>query len=632
MHGANLTSHIIKTIQHPHALYAILQFSAERLRGNPADEDDRVIGAFEAHGQMMQDSAELAGWAAGDDDNRAGDGIDLFALLSRRGEFHFADAEDVGLADHFAGVLVVAIGEVGVDAADFHAHRAVDENRNRRDFLFLDELLHIPQDRLRSADGEAGDQQPAFVGDAILHSVEQLRADGGDRAVRAHAVGAFGDDLIDRHRQRVRIGKNLRVVSTDVGGEKQRAIFSRLGPFQNHIRRSENVPGVVEGEADAFSQIGLLLVQHGAEHSQQRRDVGRAIERLNRRIVGPPAAAVQILVVFLLNFCRVAQHDSRHGRRCGRAVNRPLESRGHRHRQFAAVIQMSMRQNNCVGRFDVVRQHVIQPIGFIARSLVHPHVQRDSQSVDFDQMARSGDGTVRSAELNSHCQSVVAPQSPHNQPRSASNCIPADIPHGATGPPRNDLSCCIQLGYNAFGVNEKIIHFGQFIRWNRINSGKTTDEFGRDVGLTARRVIAIEAMATPDVQHTTIVALARALGIEPENFDKTWRLQRPSLRDAAKIRPHHRRIPPGFAVACSNVRILPAEGMRRLRSWLVAQDPATQREVLSVERPSAPPPLFTDLVDHVQDPAAARNRRISRKAATSAKPPGSASTTENKRR
>jgi transcriptional regulator with XRE-family HTH domain len=188
------------------------------------------------------------------------------------------------------------------------------------------------------------------------------------------------------------------------------------------------------------------------------------------------------------------------------------------------------------------------------------------------------------------------------------------------------------LGYNAFGVNEKIIHFGQFIRWNRINSGKTTDEFGREIGLTARRVIAIEAMASPDVQHTTIVALARALGIEPENFEKTWRSTPVSVtqRKSGPTTDESRR----FAIACSNVRILPAEGMRRLRSWLVAQDPATQKQVLSFERPPSPPgpAMFTDLVDHMQDPAAARNRRISRKATTSAKSPAPASTTENKHR
>ena len=179
-------------------------------------------------------------------------------------------------------------------------------------------------------------------------------------------------------------------------------------------------------------------------------------------------------------------------------------------------------------------------------------------------------------------------------------------------------------------MSEKVIHFGQFIRWNRINSGKTTDVFGRDIGLTARRVIAIEAMATPDVQHTTLVALARAMGIEPADFDKVWRSTPVSIteRKTGPTTDESRR----FAIACSAARIAPAEGLRRLRSWLVAQDPATQKKVLSFERHTAPPPLFTDLVDHLQDPAADVRRRVGRKAASAAKSTGSASTSENKRR
>jgi hypothetical protein len=66
----------------------------------------------------------------------------------------------------------------------------------------------------------------------------------------------------------------------------------------------------------------------------------------------------------------------------------------------------------------------------------------------------------------------------------------------------------------------------------------------------------------------------------------------------------------------------------------VAQDPATQKQVLSFERSagSPPPPMFTDLVDHLQDPAADVRRRIGRKAGGSAKSAGSASASENKRR
>ena len=43
-------------------------------------------------------------------------------------------------------------------------------------------------------------------------------------------------------------------------------------------------------------------------------------------------------------------------------------------------------------------------------------------------------------------------------------------------------------------MNTKIIHFGEFVRWHRVKSNKTTEELGRQIGLTARRLIAIEAI------------------------------------------------------------------------------------------------------------------------------------------
>src|SRR5579875_2486724 len=106
------------------------------------------------------------------------------------------------------------------------------------------------------------------------------------------------------------------------------------------------------------------------------------------------------------------------------------------------------------------------------------------------------------------------------------------------------------------------IHFGQFIRHHRLRAGKTTEAFGRDIGLTGRRVIGIEAMATPDVQHTTLAALARALGMEMEELDTAWRTTPVPVtaRRAGPTTDSAQR----FAAACRAAGISTAEGMRRL--------------------------------------------------------------------
>jgi transcriptional regulator with XRE-family HTH domain len=184
-------------------------------------------------------------------------------------------------------------------------------------------------------------------------------------------------------------------------------------------------------------------------------------------------------------------------------------------------------------------------------------------------------------------------------------------------------------------MNEKIIHFGEFIRWNRVRSNKTTEALGRDIGITARRLIAIEAMAQPDVQHTTMAALANAFGFDPETFGEVWkttpvpvtrRKTGPTTDEASR-----------FNAACAAAGTTPVEGQRRLRSWIIAQDPKIQLEALSFVPPHRQTePAFTDAVDHLQDPTEALKTRLAHQAdshaAGSAKSPGSASTGENTHR
>jgi transcriptional regulator with XRE-family HTH domain len=179
-------------------------------------------------------------------------------------------------------------------------------------------------------------------------------------------------------------------------------------------------------------------------------------------------------------------------------------------------------------------------------------------------------------------------------------------------------------------VKDKIIHFGEFIRWHRVQAGKTTEALGREIGLTARRLIAIEAMAKPDVQHTTMAALARAFKIDPEQFDSVWqttpvpvtrRKPGPSTDEARR-----------FAAACAAAGVTQVEGMRRLRSWILEQDQPTQVAALSFH-PSAKSTddVFTHAVDHLQDPAEALRDRVGNMAER-ARGSGSAATGESTHR
>ena len=185
-------------------------------------------------------------------------------------------------------------------------------------------------------------------------------------------------------------------------------------------------------------------------------------------------------------------------------------------------------------------------------------------------------------------------------------------------------------------MNEKIFHFGEFFRWHRVRANKTTDALGREIGITARRLIAIEAMAQPDVQHTTMAALANAFGFDPENFSEVWKITPVPVtrRKAGPTTDEATR----FNAACTAAGTTPAEGQRRLRSWIIEQDEKTQLEALTYIAPHRKFSAgFTDAVDHLQDPADAVKKRVGHQAAThqaasSAKSPGSASTGESTHR
>ena len=173
--------------------------------------------------------------------------------------------------------------------------------------------------------------------------------------------------------------------------------------------------------------------------------------------------------------------------------------------------------------------------------------------------------------------------------------------------------------------SNRVIHFGQFLRWHRVNGGKTTDAYARLLGLTARRLIAIEAMAEPAVQHTTLAALAKSMDMSMEELDAAWRSTPVPVTDrkpGPSTDPARR-----FTAACLAVGINPAEGLRRLRLWVIDQPPDVQRTVLSHTGAAAgeaggPEPRFTKLVDHLQDPAEATADRIGERARRQAAPAG----------
>lgn len=269
--GADLATDIVPAVEDAGAVLAILQATAKGVGRGPADEDQQVVGAFHAEFEVMKDAAELAGGAGGDDNAGAGDGVDRLALLHAGGEGDAGQAKEVFAGDHGGGLLVEILRKIFVNAADLHAHGAVDEDGNRRDFIFVDEFLDVPEDGLGTADGEGGDEKSAAVFHAELDGIEELLFDAIHGGVGFVAVGAFGEDQVGQDGDGGWIVEDGGVVSADIGGEQKGTGggLARIGggdiPLQEDIGRAKDMAGVVEGETDAFAQVDGAVVFHPFE-------------------------------------------------------------------------------------------------------------------------------------------------------------------------------------------------------------------------------------------------------------------------------------------------------------------------------------------------------------------------------
>ena len=180
------------------------------------------------------------------------------------------------------------------------------------------------------------------------------------------------------------------------------------------------------------------------------------------------------------------------------------------------------------------------------------------------------------------------------------------------------------------GMAESTGHFGEYLRWMRTQANQTTEEFGEAIGVSARRLVAIELMPEPVVQHRTLIAIAKAMKLSLAELDHAWRTTPVTVtrRKAGPTNTEARL----YARACERAGVSLAEGMRHVRSWLVTQDEATQVAALRFTKSSESDEAgFSGLVDHVQDPAEATRDRVGR-TASAAKPQGSAATGESKRR
>jgi hypothetical protein len=144
------------------------------------------------------------------------------------------------------------------------------------------------------------------------------------------------------------------------------------------------VSRVEKAERHAAAKIDTLPVRHFLHQIHHHRHIARHIQRPNRLLIGRDGSLIQIPRVFFLDLGRIGKNNVRHRRARRRAINRPGIPRPRQHRNFSAMIEVPMRENHRIDRFSPVGQPLIQPPRLLARPLIHSHVQKQPQPVDFD--------------------------------------------------------------------------------------------------------------------------------------------------------------------------------------------------------------------------------------------------------
>jgi transcriptional regulator with XRE-family HTH domain len=72
---------------------------------------------------------------------------------------------------------------------------------------------------------------------------------------------------------------------------------------------------------------------------------------------------------------------------------------------------------------------------------------------------------------------------------------------------------------------DKSIHFGRWVQWERLRKGFSRDEFSQRIGVTERQLAKIEAEPQPASYERTLLAIAQGLGLATDEMMDRWRAE-----------------------------------------------------------------------------------------------------------
>ena len=204
----------------------------------------------------------------------------------------------------------------------------------------------------------------------------------------AVAVSGFQKHHV-RLTKRFVVLQNRRIPRPEIAGEHNPLRLPRVIHNQLDARRAEHVASLGPNRLNAGRDRHGLPIRHGFEAFDDRLGVRGSVKRLQCRLAGAFALAVHALDVLRLDMRGIAQNERRHFNRCLRREYRSGIASLREQWQTSRVVEMSVRNENCV-QFANRQLRAVQRVGALA-ALKQSTVQQHARRFGFNQISRAGD-------------------------------------------------------------------------------------------------------------------------------------------------------------------------------------------------------------------------------------------------
>jgi len=228
----------------------------------------------------------------------------------------------------------------------------------------------------------------------------------GAHGVFASAVGGFDLQIIHVF-GRLRVAENFVVAAAHVAAEQVPEFPAAFTHVQDHLRRTENVPGIAERDGDAIHDRERPLVADGDELVQRFLRIGDGVKRFDRRLVFFRTLFGDERGVVHLDVRGVHEHDAAQVARGEGAMDVAGVSLLHQIRQVARVIHVRVAQDDGVNLLRIERETAVALDGFLAMALEETAFEQQPFAVDLEQIHRAGGGARRAEEVDLHGEKML---------------------------------------------------------------------------------------------------------------------------------------------------------------------------------------------------------------------------------